>query len=193
MTERKKMLAAIVYEAGSGSEADQILTRTADTLSSRGLRVAGTVQRAFERADRCACDMIVRDLASGNEVKISEDRGPDARGCRLDPRMLEALVGSTAAALEAGVDVLVLNKFGKQEANGAGFRAVIGQALAEEVPTLIGVNAAYLDAWRAFADGFADELAPDEAAVRAWLGGRVPIHSAPDEHRQPRNLATPHG
>lgn len=193
MTDQRNLLAAVVYEAGSGADTDRLLTAVADTLLDSGLRVAGTVQRAFERADRCACDMIVRDLATGGEVKISEDRGPNARGCRLNPAMLEALVGSTAAALEGGADVLILNKFGKQEAVGAGFRQVIAQALADEVPTLIGVNAAYLDSWRAFAGEFADELPANAGALLSWLGRRLPERIAADGDERATGRPFSHG
>lgn len=170
----QRALTAVVYEAGTGAQTDRLLADVAARLEASGYRLAGTVQRAFERADRCACDMIVRDLATGDELKISEDRGPNARGCRLDPRMLEALVGSASAALERGVDALIINKFGKQEALGAGFRDVIACALADGVPTVVAVNRAYFDSWRAFAADFADELPPEFAPVHKWLVDRLP-------------------
>jgi hypothetical protein len=41
---------------------------------------------------------------------------------------LETLVGATQAALDNGADLLVINRFGKRETEGAGFRQVIGNA-----------------------------------------------------------------
>jgi nucleoside-triphosphatase THEP1 len=145
----------------------------ANGLQHEGYTIAGTVQRSVERSDRCACDMIVRDLSTDRDVQISEDRGPDARGCRLDPRVLEALVGSTVSALDSGVDAVIINKFGKQEAQGAGFRGVIGQAVLRSTPVLIGVNVTYLDSWRAFAGGLADELKPDRKIILDWMARRL--------------------
>ena len=169
-----RTLLAIVYEAGTGADTDRLLTHIANGMQDTGLRLAGTVQRAFERADRCSCDMVVRDLSTNEELKISEDRGANARGCRLDPRMLEALVGSTEVALERGVDLVIINKFGKQEALGGGFRDIIAKAQADRIPTIVAVNLAYLDSWRSFAAEFADELPPDMEEVRNWLAGRLP-------------------
>lgn len=171
-------LAAVVYEAGSGGKTDQILCDVADAMTDRGFRLAGTVQRAFERADRCACDMIVRDLATGHELKISQDRGAHARGCRLNPQSLEQLVGSTEAALAFGVDLLIVNKFGKQEGLGDGFRDVIARAVTDGIPALVAVNITYIEAWRAFAADIADELPPDEGAIDAWLRAQLPFSNA---------------
>ena len=174
MVSERKTLLAIVYEAGTGADTDRLLTNLAHQLQETGLRLAGTVQRAFERADRCACDMVVRDLSSNEELKISEDRGASARGCRLHPRMLEELVGSTEVAVERGVDVVIINKFGKQEALGGGFRNVIAKALSDGIPTTVAVNLAYLNFWRSFAAEFADELPPNIVEVRKWLADRLP-------------------
>ena len=166
-------LAALVYSIGEGVPADRLLADLASELQCEGYKIAGTVQRAVERSDRCACDMMVRNLSTGLEVQISEDRGPNARGCRLDPRILEDLVGSTASALDDGVDALVINKFGKQEAQGNGFRGVIGQALLGPTPVIVGVNVAYLESWRAFVGGLADELKPDRNIIRDWIAQRL--------------------
>jgi hypothetical protein len=175
MAIKPKMLLAIVYEAGTGADTDRLLTNLANrTQEEAGLRLAGTVQRAFERADRCACDMVVRNLSTNEELKISEDRGTNARGCRLDSRMLEALVGSTEVALGRGVDLVIINKFGKQEALGGGFRHVIATALADGIPTVVAVNLAYLESWRCFAGDLADELPPQMVKIHKWLADRLP-------------------
>lgn len=165
---RPASLAAILYEPGEGQTVDDLLANIAGQLAKQNVRLAGTIQRAAPRPDRCACDMIMIDLGSGDEIPISEDRGPDARGCRLDVRALETLVGSTAAALERGADLLIINKFGKREAEGAGFRQVIAAAASEGIPVLVAVNRDNAPAWRAFAGDLGVELVPEEAALQAW-------------------------
>jgi len=167
-------LAAVVYEPGDGPAVDKLLSGLAQELAGRGLRLAGTVQRAAQRPDRCACDMIVTDLATGEDCSISEDRGPMARGCRLDSAVLEAVAGSTIAALEGGADLLIVNKFGKREAEGAGFRSALALALGEGVPALVAVNRAYIEAWRAFAGDFGRELPSEMDAIRAWCETAAP-------------------
>ncbi len=163
-----KPLAAIVYEPGTGNAVDLLLCEAAGRLAGRGIRLAGTVQRSRPRVDRCACDMLVTDLSSGRQTSISEDRGPMARGCRLDTHALETLVAATEAALADGADLLIVNKFGKREAEGAGFRPVIAAALGEGIPVLVAVNRAQIAAWQAFAADFAETLAPTATAIAAW-------------------------
>jgi len=69
------------------------------------------------------------DLFTGEEILISVDRGNDARGCRLDPAAFARITVWGQRALDEGLDLLVVNKFGKEEASGRGLRPVIGEAL----------------------------------------------------------------
>ena len=55
-------------------------------------------------------------------------------------------------------DMLILNKFGKMEASGAGLIPLITAAIQAEVPVLIGVPPVNLAAWRAFAGDIATEI-----------------------------------
>ena len=75
--------------------------------------------------------------------------------------------------LTCGADILVINKFGKHEAEGRGFCLVIGRALAEGMPALVAVNTPHRDAFLKFADGYAAEVAPDLAALMSWAGRLV--------------------
>jgi len=133
------MYLACTMAPGRG-DTDLILARLATDLATRGLRLCGTVQINTNRTGANPCDMDVRVLSDGPVLRISQDLGPSARGCRLDPEALEAAVGLVAASLATGADLLIVNKFGKHEAEGHGFRHVIAEALAMEVPVLVGLN-----------------------------------------------------
>ena len=76
--------------------------------------MARTVQTNIERHDRPHCDMDLRLFPDGPIVHIS-DRGAEARGCRLDAGVLEESALWVADAVEKA-ELLVINKFGKQEA-----------------------------------------------------------------------------
>ena len=76
-------------------------------------------------------------------------------------------------ALDNGVHAMFINRFGKQEARGTGFRDVIGQSFNRGIPIVVGVNVNHLDCWRAFADGFADELIPNDNVLRDWMMRRL--------------------
>lgn len=70
--------------------------------------------------------------------------------------------------LGADTDLLVVNKFGKHEAEGRGFRTVIADAIALDIPVLVGVNALNLEAFQEFAGSDAIRLAPNITSVRNW-------------------------
>lgn len=164
----------LAYTMAPGrGDTDLILLRLATDLAGRGLVCCGTVQVNSERPDDGPCDMDVRVLPDGPTLRISQHLGRSARGCRLDPTALETAVGLVSARLAAGADVLVVNKFGKHEAEGRGFRALIADALALGVPVIVGVNALNLPAFEAFAGGLADRLPPDAAALAGWLARAV--------------------
>ena len=165
--------AAVVYETGEGTTTDELLSGLAHEYLRGGFKLAGIVQRSVDRPDRCACDMVATDLTSGQDVSLSEDRGAMATGCRLDTSQLERLAGEALASLEAGANILIVNKFGKQEAAGAGFRSVIAEAAGRRVPTIVAVNRGYVDEWRAFAGAMAVELRPDVTQLRQWLASRL--------------------
>ncbi len=162
------LLTALVYETGTGEAANALVEEAAALLGRRGLSLAGTIQRQAARSDRMRCDLIGRDLATGVERALSEDRGPAARGCRLDSRALEDFVGLTVAALDNGADVMFASRFGKREAQGAGFREAIASAVSRGVPVLAPVHRDYVEAWREFGGDLTSEVPADRAAVEAW-------------------------
>lgn len=160
----------IGYVAASArGETDLFLARIAEKLMAQGLRVAGTVQVNTDRTCGGLCDMDVRVLPQGPVLRISQDLGANARGCRLDTAALEQAVGLVEAVLADGADVLVVNKFGKHEAQGRGFRGVIAEAVAREIPVICGTNALNQPALTAFAGEMAQPLASSEDAVLRWL------------------------
>jgi len=160
----------LAYTMAPGrGDTDLVLERLATDLAARGLRCCGTVQINSERLDAGPCDMDVRVLPDGAILRISQDLGPQARGCRLDPAALETAVGLVATGLSSGVDLLIVNKFGKHEAEGRGFRDVIAEAVAMDVPVLVGLNALNRPAFETFAEGLAIRLPPEPAALMAWV------------------------
>ncbi|MFC0199570.1 DUF2478 domain-containing protein [Paracoccus rhizosphaerae] len=146
---------------------DRFLAEVATHLQDRGLRLAGTVQSNIERPGRKKCDMDIVVLPDGPVLRISEDRGDLARGCRLDAGVLEQAVVGVARAMPAA-DMLIVNKFGKQEAEGRGLAPVIAEALEQEIPVLLGVNGLNLAAFQKFAGGLETALVAETDDVLAW-------------------------
>ncbi|WP_128515310.1 DUF2478 domain-containing protein [Tabrizicola thermarum] len=166
------MQLAFTMAPGRG-DTDRLLARLADDLTTRGLRLCGTVQINTARATAAHCDMDVRVLPDGPVLRISQNLGTRSRGCRLNPEALEAAVGLVAARLQGGADLVLINKFGKHEAEGRGFRDVIAMALDRDIPVLVGLNRLNQTAFETFAGGCAVSLPPERKAIGKWIEGVV--------------------
>lgn len=142
-------------------------------LAAAGLRLAGVVQVNAPNPGRARCHMDLRLLPDGAQIRISQDLGNTARGCRLDPGGLELAVAGAEARMAAGADVLVVNRFGKQECDGRGFRPLIAEAVAQGVPVLIAVSPAKRAAFLDFTGGEGTLLPPDPEAAIGWAQAAV--------------------
>ena len=160
------MLGYVVAEARG--ESDALLADVAAQLHARGLPLAGAVQVNLVNGPARACDMDLHVLAMGRVVRISQNFGALSKGCRLDPAGLEEAVGLVEAALIAQPQLLIVNKFGKQELDGRGFRPAIGQALAAGIPVLTALNQGNLAGFDDFAQGMGTRLPANLAAVLDW-------------------------
>ncbi|RMD94220.1 MAG: DUF2478 domain-containing protein [Alphaproteobacteria bacterium] len=157
---------------GDHGAGDALIARAAEVLMARGLRIAGAVQLNREPEGGGRCEMDLRVLTGEEVVRISQDLGQCAEGCRLDPEGLERAVGLVEAALRregaARPEILIVNKFGKQEAEGRGFRPAIGQAVAEGIPVLTAVAEGQREAFLGFAGEFAQPVAARLEAIVDW-------------------------
>jgi hypothetical protein len=160
------MLGYVTAE-GRGT-ADRLLAELADSLRARDWPLAGVVQINRETRPDRHCDMDLCVLGHDHALRISQDLGPHSKGCRLDPIGLENAVGLVEADLDRRPALLIINKFGKSEIEGRGFRAVIGKALSEDIPVLTSVNRHNLDGFLAYSADMAQAIAPDHAALLAW-------------------------
>ncbi|MGH1425896.1 MAG: DUF2478 domain-containing protein [Pseudooceanicola sp.] len=150
-------------------DTDLVLARFAGHLAAHGIKARGVVQVNSETTPNHPCDMDVRVLPDGQTLRISQNLGPAARGCRLDPSALESAVAAVENSMSEDVDVLIINKFGKHEAEGRGFRQVIATAIARDIPVVVGLNALNTAAFQDFAGGLAQPCAPDLDALIGWL------------------------
>jgi hypothetical protein len=150
-------------------ETDRMLSALAARLLARGVKLAGVVQTNSECYDSNKCDMDLRVLPEGATIRISQSLGAGSRGCRLDPAALEQAVALVGASLDAGPDLLIINKFGKHEADGRGFRPLIGDALSRGVPVLAGINGANEARFLEFTEGAAERMSSDLDALEAWV------------------------
>ena len=151
---------------------DDCLSEAVALMEGRGLRLSGTVRAMPVNHRAHPCDMDIRVLPDGPLTRISQALGAGSRGCRLDPGRIESLSLDVEARVP-GSDLLVVNKFGKQECQGRGLRPAILKALDLGIPVLVGVNGLNLPDFLTFAAGAAVALDPDPRAVLAWAAEAV--------------------
>lgn len=155
-------LAALVY--GEHDNPDAVLRDFAGDLIARGGRVVGMVQ-AGQCADSSLSAVLVHN---GEKILLAQDFDPAASGCRLDLARLHHAGERIAAALDAGADLLVVNRFGKRERDGKGLMPLMLRALEADTPVVIAVSSAHFGDWIRFAGGMCVKLACDRSALDNW-------------------------
>ncbi len=146
-------------------QTDACLTAAVRLMQVAGLRLSGTF--ALETDDP-SCDMQLQVLPDGPVIRINQNLGREARGCRLDGGALEHAVVEVAQRTK-DAQALIVNKFGKLEASGRGYVPLIVAALDKGVPVLIGVNTLNVPELLAFAGEMAEALPADPQGIADWV------------------------
>lgn len=153
-------------------ETDRLLSEIANTLQADGKNLVGIVkQQDYSSSFENGCDMKVRVLPKGPVIKITQNLGAGSDACRLDPSAIAEAVSHVETGAMDRADLFILNKFGPEEAAGRGFCAVIGTALEQGIPVLVGVGGANKGAFEAFNEGLAVTLPAEAQAVYDWFQG----------------------
>ena len=167
-------IAAVVYQGDQGATVDTLLADVAYNLRAGGWKLAGAVQNP-NALRNSRCEMTLEDLATGACIEMSDELGPTASGCRLDTEALEDSVGLATASLDPATTLVVINRFGKRETDGRGFRAMIESAVAMDVPVLVGVKQMHLEAWKHFVGDEPLVLPLDGEHILAWCKAAVEV------------------
>lgn len=125
-------VAAILYR--SQDDVDGLLADFAQNLARSGERIGGVVQRNVKDGAGCQIGMQAVDLMTGAEISICQPLGSGAMACKLDAAGLAEAAVAVARAIEADVDLVVINKFSKQEAAGEGLRDEFASAIGAGIP-----------------------------------------------------------
>ncbi|PCI05162.1 MAG: hypothetical protein COB78_00645 [Hyphomicrobiales bacterium] len=159
-------IAAMSFDKGKAIDA--VLEEIICKLQARGYRVAGYLQRETAETDSCCSITDLESIAKGTKIRISQALGPGARGCRLDGNGLAEASSALIGELEEGIDLLILNRFGKGESEGQGFRAVIQKAMELNIPVLTAVRDAYRASWEEFGGEYAQIISHDNNGGLDW-------------------------
>jgi uncharacterized protein DUF2478 len=114
---------------------------------------------------------------SGEELQLFQDLGACAardsgeavaQGCRLDLGQLLNAGAQVASAIDQGADLVIVNRFGRQERAGKGLCYLIERALSADIPVVIAVPEHRFADWIRFADGMSVKLHCDLGSLNAW-------------------------
>jgi nucleoside-triphosphatase THEP1 len=173
MLDRSHDLAALVYD--DHQDPDAVLREFSADMNAHGIRAVGLVQTG-ECADSSLSAVL---LHSGEKLLLAQDFDSQASGCRLDIGRLQSAGARVAEALDAGADLLIINRFGKRERNGKGLGYLIERARDLGTPVVIAVSHHRLADWAIFA-GDTATLACERPALDAWWRD-VSMRSRPTE------------
>ncbi|MGX9390346.1 DUF2478 domain-containing protein [Nitrobacteraceae bacterium UC4446_H13] len=160
-------VAALVYEAHQPP--DGVLLDFVAALKARELRPVGLVQFGHHNAG--AAELAAMMVHSGERVDLFQEVATYTQGRRLDLDKLAAAHSAMMTAIDQGADLLVVNRFGRQEQQGRGLARLIEYALAADVPVVVPVPAFRFDDWIAYIEGMCVKLPCDGAALETWWNG----------------------
>src|SRR5208282_3932503 len=140
----------------------------ADVLEAEGLRICGLLQRFGAPIAPGKREMLLTVLPGRETIRLNDRRGPGVIGCTLDADALTRAAMALRDAIRARPDLLIVARFGKEEAAGGGLRAELADALLDRVPLIIGVRRAVLPAWEDFLGAPAQLLPPNPRDVVEW-------------------------
>lgn len=160
-------MAAVIYRSGK-DDVDALLAAVAVDLIREGHRIGGVVQHNAEGPCGPHDLMQLIDLMSGRAIPICQPLGNGAQSCRLDAAGVAEAAVAVSRAIAEDAELIVVNKFSKQEAAGGGLRAEIAAAVVAGLPVLTAVPDRYYDAWAAFTGGFGTTLACERRVIEDW-------------------------
>jgi hypothetical protein len=170
-------LAAIVY--GAQDDPDRVMLEFTRDLCDRGGRPVGVIQLGRScRAENPGLQVVM--LPDGGAVELAASLAPHSTGCRLASSRLADVAGRLAAEIDAGADLVVINRFGRSEADGEGLIDLIGQALGANIPVLIAVPEQRFAAWITFSGGMNVRLECRREALDRWWRS---VSAVPPPHR----------
>lgn len=160
-------LAAVHYKRRE--DVSSVLTTAIARLRRGGVEIGGLLQEP-ETEGGAACRMLdLMDPRTGERARITQNRGRESRGCKLDEQGLLSMAYCIEATIRDQVDLVVINKFGRAEATGCGMLPCFGDVVCAGIPVLTAVRKPYLDHWREFHGGLAVELPSSVEAIVAWF------------------------
>lgn len=173
---RQEMPRIVAVQGASRHLIQAFLSHLAGAWRVEGLRIAGAVEEFIYAPGSARETVVLRDLKTGARFPLKQDLGTGSVSCALDAAGLAGACAAIEAAIEAGCDLAIISKFGKQEVAHSGLAGAFHAAIAAGIPVVTSVAPALAAEWHAFADPLTVFAGPDFEAVESWR--RKLIHPA---------------
>ncbi len=160
---------------------DQTLWRTAHLLQGHGVHVVGALVEEDKEdtpeppQEHAIEKMNLRIFPTGKIFNIFVPEKCEKAGCRLDANPFQKVIDTVHDLLIKAPEhtVLVLNRFGKEEAKGHGYSKIFELAAQNDIPLIIGVSnnvnrkgeSPLRKAWNTYIEGTTGISLPGDAAV----------------------------
>ncbi|MCK5167149.1 MAG: DUF2478 domain-containing protein, partial [Rhodospirillaceae bacterium] len=113
-------------------------------------------------------DAIEIDSGKRIPIKTPHLKSTPAGTCLLEISMLAECSSAITRALSGDFDIVVIEKFGRQEAKGEGLIDEIMAALVSDTPAIIALPEIYQTEWNNITGGHIEIISADIDAMLAW-------------------------
>ena len=160
--------AAVVYPAKNGDRKE--LARFVESLKKSKVRVGGILQEKILPRNNGERRVEAVDIGTGGRTPLNQPTPKTRRNrvCSLDISALAETTAILRKAIEDHVDLMVVEKFGDAERDGAGLIDEVLQGIAAGIPLLIAVPETNLHVWVERSGGIGAVLPCDEHTLHEW-------------------------
>ena len=160
--------AAAVYVPKTGNR--MALHLFVDQLKQSGVRVAGILQQKVPMQETGMTEVVAVDIQTGLTCSLNRPTRESwkNRECSLDRTALTEATAILRRAVSDRADLIVVEKFGDEEAHGGGLSGDILEGIAAGIPFLVAVPQTNLESWNARTGEIGATLTFDEAAFQDW-------------------------
>lgn len=120
--------------------------------------------------------MGIINLANGKYHSIAQYLGVHNSSCCLDSAAVSQASQVLAQARQSAPDLILVNRFGKLEAEGLGFASEMLEIMSAAIPLMTIVPERFLTPWRQFCGGLGSELVPTLETMKDWFHQLSPSH-----------------
>jgi len=160
--------AAAVYAPKKGSRT--ALHLFVDQLKKSGVRVAGILQQKVPVQETGMTKVVAVDIQTGLTCSLNRPTRESwtNRECSLDRAALTEVTAILRRAVSDKADLIVVEKFGDEEAHGGGLSGDIMEGIAAGIPFLVAVPQTNLESWSARTGEAGAILKFEETDFMAW-------------------------